>query len=172
MWDKKGKRNIAFQGGRTTSVPLGIGRTNHLVIDSGVWFEDLSQQETAARVSSAIGNLRSAPRVCHTTGSRPQGPPFQAAGHADTQTLIPWWRGVGFTWPSGACRFAHPVLVPKLRLRVSGNSERISEPTDLPIVVAAAMVVSHEQLIHEDGREHLSLVVGKSAMPGPCVEFE
>jgi hypothetical protein len=76
---------------------------------------------------------------------------------------------LGETWRS-ALRSMH--LVPKVSLRVSGNSEHISEPPDLPIVVAAAVVVSHKQLIREDCCEDLSLVVGKSAMPGPCVEFE
>ena len=63
-------------------------------------------------------------------------------------------------------------LGPKLRLRVSGNSKDIGEPPNSSVVVSAAMVVAHKQLIHKDGREDLGLVIDESAMPGTHVQFE
>jgi hypothetical protein len=61
---------------------------------------------------------------------------------------------------------------PKQSLRVSGNSEGIGEPTKSSVVVSAAVVVAHKQLIHEDGGKDLSLVVDESAMPRMRVQFE
>ncbi len=60
----------------------------------------------------------------------------------------------------------------KRSLRVSGNSEGIGEPTKSSVVVSAAVVVAHKQLIHEDGGKDLSLVVDESAMPRTRVQFE
>ena len=57
-------------------------------------------------------------------------------------------------------------------LRASGNSQGIDNPFDLPIAMSLAVVVLHEQLVCEQGRQQLGSVVAEPAMPDPVLQFK
>src|SRR5713101_9978274 len=57
-------------------------------------------------------------------------------------------------------------------LRVSDNSQSVHEPFNLAIFVATSLVVTHEKLVGEDGRQNLCAVVVEASMPNAVIQFE
>src|SRR5258708_2947143 len=64
------------------------------------------------------------------------------------------------------------ILVTRLCLRVSHDSEAVHEPPYLSVVVAASEVVTHQKLVDEDCCEQLCSIVVQTPMPHASFQFE